>query len=102
SRSRTVTATAHQRSFLLALLVRTPDNHPHDKPQLLHSIPAQSKGASPVAKTISPDEAVHAGLQKAVEALPATLSLSGPGGVFPGGAKGKQLADLAIAQGFLT
>jgi hypothetical protein len=55
-----------------------------------------------VAKSVSPDEALLAGLRKAVEALPAVKPLAGTGGVFPGGAKGKELADRAIAQGLLT
>jgi hypothetical protein len=48
------------------------------------------------------DKAILDGLRKAVQALPAPLPLSGAGGVFPGGVKGKSLATRAIDQGYLT
>ncbi len=55
-----------------------------------------------MAKAASPDDAILGGLRKAMEALPDPLKLTGPGGVFPGGAKGQELADAAIVQGLLT
>jgi hypothetical protein len=55
-----------------------------------------------VAKSVSPADAVLAGLRKAVEALPAMKPLTGAGGVFPRGPKGEELARLAVEEGFLA
>jgi hypothetical protein len=55
-----------------------------------------------VAKSVPPDEADLSALRKAAAALPAKLPITGKGGLFPGGAKGKQLIDLALAEGFLA
>jgi hypothetical protein len=55
-----------------------------------------------VAKPVSPDEAVLAGLRKAFEALPTNkpLPLIGTGGLYS--PKGKEFAEAAVAQGFLA
>jgi hypothetical protein len=52
-------------------------------------------------QSVTPEEAVLAGLRKAVQALPTALVVSGSGGVFPSGAKGKALGQAAIDQGYL-
>jgi hypothetical protein len=55
-----------------------------------------------MVQSASPDVAILEGLRKAVQALPARLPLTGPGGAFPVGVKGKALANSAIDQGYLT
>jgi hypothetical protein len=56
----------------------------------------------PVANAVPTTEDVLTGLRKAIKVLPASLPLNDKEGIFPSSAKGKEIAKVAISQGFLT
>ncbi len=54
-----------------------------------------------MAKKESSEEAILNALRKAVAELPNSLPIVGKDGLFPGGAKGKELYELAVSSGYL-
>jgi hypothetical protein len=64
-----------------------------------YSVFLESERGRAVAKSVSPQDAILAGLKKALESLPNILPLTGTGGIFA--AKAADLAKAAVEQGFL-
>jgi hypothetical protein len=54
-----------------------------------------------VAKKESSEEAILNALRKAIAELPNSLPIVGKDGLFPGGAKGKELYEQAVSSGYL-